>query len=294
MDTVSVAFDPGEICGVVLPVHEVAAVVVGFVHSLKSCGIWPPFVTLNVTEPCATVFVDSLKPNSEGFPAVTVTVAAARVDFAAATGTTTTSTRAAAASSSVRTCFMRLLDLGRAHREAAPGFTPSVSHGLSHLVGEPVWSIVEAGRVPVGNAAPRPVLRPLDQPVLQAPPVEVVRRHLIVRNLDPDEVHRRRGGPGKLVPFLCNDRHGLDLVEQKPRQVVDLRGRRRASCEHAEVDAHLERGRLRPRDAECQPRLRHQAPCGCQRKPRTAPTTPIAPHNSTTPIAPASLQKCSL
>src|SRR5581483_491207 len=121
MDTVSVAFDPGEICGVVLPVHEVAAVVVGFVHSLKSCGIWPPFVTVNVTEPCATVFVDSLKPNSEGFAAVTVTVAAARVDFAAATGTTTTSTRAAAASSSVRTCFMRLLDLGRAHREAAPG-----------------------------------------------------------------------------------------------------------------------------------------------------------------------------
>jgi hypothetical protein len=36
----------------------------------------PPFVTLNVTDPCLTVFVASWKPNSDGLPAVTDTVVA--------------------------------------------------------------------------------------------------------------------------------------------------------------------------------------------------------------------------
>jgi hypothetical protein len=55
-----------------------AAFVVGFVQIEKSCGMVPLFVYLKVTVPCGTVFVESTNLNSDGLPAVTVTVVAAR------------------------------------------------------------------------------------------------------------------------------------------------------------------------------------------------------------------------
>src|SRR5581483_7046116 len=105
MVTFNVAFAPGEIRGVPLPAHvSAAALVDGLLHSLKVCGIAPLFVTLNVTEPCGTVFVDSLKPNSEGLPAVTLTVAATRLGWAWAAAARTSPSEATA-SSRMRACL---------------------------------------------------------------------------------------------------------------------------------------------------------------------------------------------
>src|SRR6266576_3886794 len=98
--------------GVTFPAQLFAAVVVAFEQTLKVCGIAPPFVTVNVTAPWATVFDDSLNPNSDGLPAVTAIVAAARTGVACATGTATR-TSAATADSRTRACLvMRLLPPG--------------------------------------------------------------------------------------------------------------------------------------------------------------------------------------
>src|SRR5262249_51522731 len=105
---------------VTLPVQVSAFVVVGLVQTLKSCGTVPLFVTLNVTEPWATVFVESLKPNSDGLPAVTVTVAVVRAGFARAVGTAT-STSAAKASNMIRACLVIVLLQVGSSRPFGPG-----------------------------------------------------------------------------------------------------------------------------------------------------------------------------
>src|SRR5438309_11479472 len=87
----------------------------------------PPFVTANVTAPWATVFADSLNPNSDGLPAVTAIVAAVRTGLACATGTATR-TSAASADSRTRACLvMRLLPPGTGSEppaETAPDLQP--------------------------------------------------------------------------------------------------------------------------------------------------------------------------
>jgi hypothetical protein len=111
---------PGTISFVPLPVQVSAFVVVGFVQTLKSCGTVPPFVTVNVTEPCATVFVDSFQLNSDGLPAVTVTVAVVRAGLARAVGTAT-STSAAKASSGIRACLVIVSSRWGSSRPFGPG-----------------------------------------------------------------------------------------------------------------------------------------------------------------------------
>src|SRR5579871_6901778 len=78
MVTVRVADLPGESTAVAFPEHAFA--VPPLVHSLKSWLMAPLLVTLKVTLPCGTLFAESWNPNSEGFPAVTVTVVPAARD----------------------------------------------------------------------------------------------------------------------------------------------------------------------------------------------------------------------
>ncbi len=66
---------PGLICLVPRPVHEFASGWLRFEQSLKSCGRAPLFVILNTITPCLTVPGATMKWNSAGLPAVTVTFA---------------------------------------------------------------------------------------------------------------------------------------------------------------------------------------------------------------------------
>ena len=63
-------------------------------------------------------------------------------------------------------------------------------------------------------------------------------------DLDADLVDRGLRLVVDLVALLGDDRDRADLIEERRREVVDLRRRRLSSREHAEVDPNLERGRL--------------------------------------------------
>ena len=76
--TTSVALLPAAIIGVALPAHAVAVPPLLLEQTLKSCGRVPLFVTLKVTEPCFTLFVESLNENwfAAGIETLTVVPAA--------------------------------------------------------------------------------------------------------------------------------------------------------------------------------------------------------------------------
>src|SRR5580700_10203139 len=92
--TLSVALAPGAICAVPLPAHLFA---LPPVLAEQTKNVWeraPLLVTLNVTEPVATDLVESVNENSEGLPAVTVTVAPDAFAGCAIAGTAQASTAA--------------------------------------------------------------------------------------------------------------------------------------------------------------------------------------------------------
>src|SRR5262249_54865536 len=74
--TLSVDVPPGETAGADVPAQDVAVPPAGLEHILKSCGIVPLSLILNVTVPTGTDFTDSWNLYSEGFPATTFTVVA--------------------------------------------------------------------------------------------------------------------------------------------------------------------------------------------------------------------------
>src|SRR3954454_17762847 len=121
MTTFSVAVAFWLSSGVFLPPHvdgSVAAAVdfAGSEEISKSCGrpALDPFVTLNVTSPCATPLVETLKANSLGCAAVTVTVAAAAwFEWASAFAATAAATPAAAASDKRERRFIEVLLVDR-------------------------------------------------------------------------------------------------------------------------------------------------------------------------------------
>src|SRR5262249_20967206 len=155
-----------------------------------------------------------------------------------------------------------------------------------------IFRLVEPRRLSVGYACTSPVLSALDERPLEPAPIEVVRRDLPGRELDPDDVNGRLERGVELVAVLGDDRHRSDLVEQVAPQVVDLGRRHLPPGEDAEVDANLERGRLLVRDREGDFRVGHQASLGCQRNRRTAAIAPTTPHARTTAIDTGSDQNC--
>jgi hypothetical protein len=80
------------IVGVTAPAHELALPPFELEHTLNVCAIVPLFVTLNVTVPVLTVFVDNVNANVEGLPAVTVTTVARVAAFAESTDVQPTTT----------------------------------------------------------------------------------------------------------------------------------------------------------------------------------------------------------
>ena len=75
---------PGVSIFVVRPLQLFASELLFFEHSLKSCESAPPFVTLKITMPRFTDFLESVKLSSLGLPAVTLTVVMSVEDLGAA------------------------------------------------------------------------------------------------------------------------------------------------------------------------------------------------------------------
>ena len=124
------------------------------------------------------------------------------------------------------------------------------------------------------DALARPLLREREQ-------LGIV--HL-ARHLDHDLPHRRLDVAAELVPLLRDDRERLHLVVQQPREVVDLRLRRVATREQAEVHAHFDGRPLVLRHPECN-RLLHYPSRGSHRNFNAATTNPDAPQAASTPSA---------
>ncbi len=98
---------------------------------------------------------------------------------------------------------------------------------------------------------------------------------------------------GELVPLLGEDRERGDFLVQPAGEIVDLRLRRVAPGEHAEVHPHLECGCFAVAYAECD-RLFHQLSRGSHRNFNAATTNPVAPQAASTPRAPGFVQSAWL
>src|SRR5947209_3096121 len=100
---------------------------------------------------------------------------------------------------------------------------------------------------------------------------------------------RRLHSAAELVPLLPDDRELRDELAHAPREVVDLRRRRRSPGEDAEIDAHLDlRLFVRPH-AERDRRL--YLPRGSHWNFNAVNTTPATPQAARMAIASGCVQK---